>query len=143
LIPTGLDLKDNGTLLMYFLKRPRRGLNSALDADIGFVERLVWFWSNHFCVSPIRAACALSAEPMNARQSAPQMRGKFVDMLVAVESHPAVLLYNDNARSIATRVSMKTARGGLSTVSTPSFALNAPIARAAQSTDHQENQQDR
>ena len=68
LIPTGLDLKDNGTLL----KRPRRGLNSALDADIGFVERLVWFWSNHFCVSPIRAACALSAEPMNARQSAPQ-----------------------------------------------------------------------
>ena len=25
--------------------------NAAADADIGFVERLTWFWSNHFCVS--------------------------------------------------------------------------------------------
>jgi uncharacterized protein (DUF1800 family) len=24
---------------------------AALSAEIGFVERLVWFWSNHFCVS--------------------------------------------------------------------------------------------
>ena len=26
-------------------------LDAALRAEIGFVERLVWFWSNHFCVS--------------------------------------------------------------------------------------------
>ncbi len=25
--------------------------DAAADADIGFVERLVWFWSNHFCIS--------------------------------------------------------------------------------------------
>ena len=24
---------------------------AAVGADIGFVERLVWFWSNHFCIS--------------------------------------------------------------------------------------------
>src|SRR5437764_4992504 len=26
-------------------------IDAAVKADIGFVERLVWFWSNHFCVS--------------------------------------------------------------------------------------------
>ena len=26
-------------------------IDAAAKADIGFVERLVWFWSNHFCVS--------------------------------------------------------------------------------------------
>src|SRR5581483_1728499 len=30
----------------------------------------------------------------------PHVRGKFVDMLLAVETHPAMLLYLDNARSI-------------------------------------------
>src|SRR5580658_9914410 len=25
--------------------------DAAVGADIGFVERLVWFWSNHFCIS--------------------------------------------------------------------------------------------
>ena len=42
---------------------------AALTAEIGFVERLVWFWSNHFCVSAdeIRACPA----PMSARPSAP------------------------------------------------------------------------
>jgi Protein of unknown function (DUF1800) len=26
-------------------------IEAAVAAEIGFVERLVWFWSNHFCVS--------------------------------------------------------------------------------------------
>ena len=26
-------------------------IEAALSSQIGFVERLVWFWSNHFCVS--------------------------------------------------------------------------------------------
>src|SRR5258708_3408218 len=25
--------------------------DAAMGAEIGFAERLVWFWSNHFCVS--------------------------------------------------------------------------------------------
>src|SRR5262249_39230062 len=33
------------------LKEINARIDAALDADIGFVERLVWFWSNHFCVS--------------------------------------------------------------------------------------------
>src|SRR5436305_13121013 len=31
-----------------FLNEARARIDAALDAEIGFVERLVWFWSNHF-----------------------------------------------------------------------------------------------
>jgi uncharacterized protein (DUF1800 family) len=74
--------------------------DTALSAEIGFVERLVWFWSNHFCVSadkgPVRSLCgAFEREAIR-----PHVRGKFADMLLAVETHPAMLLYLDNAQSI-------------------------------------------
>src|SRR5262249_58233966 len=73
---------------------------AASDAEIGFVERLVWFWSNHFCVSAdkgnVRQMCgAYDREVIRAN-----VLGRFSDMLLAVESHPAMLIYLDNARSI-------------------------------------------
>ena len=34
-----------------YLQEAKARLDAALSAEIGFVERLVWFWSNHFCVS--------------------------------------------------------------------------------------------
>ena len=34
-----------------YLEEARIRTEAALGAEIGFVERLVWFWSNHFCVS--------------------------------------------------------------------------------------------
>ena len=34
-----------------FSMRPRARIDAAVDAEIGFTERLVWFWSNHFCIS--------------------------------------------------------------------------------------------
>ena len=34
-----------------YLTEARARIDAALEAEIGFVERLVWFWSNHFCVS--------------------------------------------------------------------------------------------
>ena len=73
---------------------------AALGAETGFVERLVWFWSNHFCVSadkaPVRSVCgAFEREAIR-----PHVLGKFSNMLLAVETHPAMLLYLDNARSM-------------------------------------------
>ena len=42
-----------------YLQEAKARLDAALSAEIGFVERLVWFWSNHFCVSaekgPVRS----------------------------------------------------------------------------------------
>jgi hypothetical protein len=74
--------------------------HAALGADIGFAERLTWFWSNHFCVSAdkggVRPICgAFEREAIRAH-----VLGRFGDMLLAVESHPAMLVYLDNARSI-------------------------------------------
>src|SRR5262245_13510349 len=34
-----------------YLDEARARVHAALEAKIGFTERLVWFWSNHFCVS--------------------------------------------------------------------------------------------
>ena len=34
-----------------FLDEAKVRFDAAIRADIGFVERLVWFWSNHFCVN--------------------------------------------------------------------------------------------
>src|SRR5262252_798402 len=72
----------------------------AVQAPVGFVERLVHFWSNHFCVSAAKGgfvrACAGSFEREAIR---PHVLGRFTDMLKAVESHPAMLFYLDNAQS--------------------------------------------
>jgi uncharacterized protein (DUF1800 family) len=83
-----------------YLEEAKARIDAALGAELGFTERLVWFWSNHFCVSadkgPVRALCgAYEREAIRAH-----VLGRFADMLAAVESHPAMLIYLDNARSI-------------------------------------------
>ncbi|WP_158815868.1 DUF1800 family protein [Methylocapsa sp. S129] len=73
----------------------------ACAAPIGFVERLVAFWSNHFCISLAKSnigrACAGAFEREAIR---PYVTGRFADMLRAVEQHPGMLNFLDNAQSI-------------------------------------------
>src|SRR2546423_14448270 len=73
-------------------------IEAAVAADIGFVERLVWFWSNHFCVSADKIVSMAGAYEREAIR--PHVLGRFVDMLTAVESHPAMLFYLDNLGSM-------------------------------------------
>ncbi len=74
---------------------------AATAADIGFAERLVWFWSNHFCVSASKGAgVSVLCGAYEREAIRPHVLGRFADMLLAVETHPAMLLYLDNARSI-------------------------------------------
>jgi uncharacterized protein (DUF1800 family) len=80
-----------------FLAEAKARIDAARGAEIGFVERLVWFWSNHFCVSLDTSAMAGGYEREAIR---PHVLGRFVDMLLAAESHPAMLIYLDNALSI-------------------------------------------
>jgi uncharacterized protein (DUF1800 family) len=80
-----------------FRKEARARIDAALDAEIGFVERLVWFWSNHFCVNAEKTVMAGAYEREAIR---PYVLGRFSDMLLAAEGHPAMLLYLDNAQSI-------------------------------------------
>jgi uncharacterized protein (DUF1800 family) len=80
-----------------FLNEAKARIDAARDAEIGFVERLVWFWSNHFCVSQDKTVMAGGYEREALR---PHVLGHFADMLLAAENHPAMLLYLDNAQSI-------------------------------------------
>jgi len=80
-----------------FLDEARARIGAAANAEIGFVERLVWFWSNHFCVSFDSTVMAGAYEREAIR---PHVLGRFADMLLAAEGHPAMLLYLDNAQSI-------------------------------------------
>ena len=48
---------------------------AALAADIGFAERLVWFWSNHFCISAIKDPRVCGAYEREAVR--PNVLGRF------------------------------------------------------------------
>ncbi len=80
-----------------FLDEAKARFDTAITAELGFVERLVWFWSNHFCVNADATVMAGGYEREAIR---PNVLGRFADLLQAAESHPAMLLYLDNAISI-------------------------------------------
>src|SRR5437588_9669878 len=73
-------------------------IDAAMNAEIGFVERLVWFWSNHFCVSADVVLNMVGGYEREAIRT--HVLGHFGDMLLAAEGHPAMLIYLDNFRSI-------------------------------------------
>ncbi|MBB4361073.1 uncharacterized protein (DUF1800 family) [Bradyrhizobium sp. CIR18] len=81
-----------------YLQEAKLRTEAALAADIGFAERLVWFWSNHFCVSANRIQSMSGAYEREAVRA--NALGRFVDLLLAVEGHPAMLFYLDNLGSM-------------------------------------------
>jgi uncharacterized protein (DUF1800 family) len=84
-----------------YLEEARVRIDAALRAEIGFVERLVWFWSNHFCISADKGPGVRALAGAFEREAIrPHVLGRFADMLIAVETHPAMLRYLDNVRSI-------------------------------------------
>jgi len=81
-----------------FLKEVRARLDAAFEADIGFAERLVWFWSNHFCVATDTVYNMAAGYEREAIR--PHVLGRFGDMLLAAEGHPAMLIYLTNTASM-------------------------------------------
>jgi len=75
-------------------------LQSALTTDSPFVERLVHFWANPFAVSIDKLPVIGLAGLLEFEAIRPHVLGTFSDMLVAVEQHPAMLVYLDQAQSI-------------------------------------------
>jgi len=80
------------------LNEAKARFDAAAGTSIGFVERLVWFWSNHFCVSADKDVAMAGAYEREAIR--PHVLGSFADLLQAVESHPAMLFYLDNVESM-------------------------------------------
>ncbi|MGY3033436.1 uncharacterized protein (DUF1800 family) [Bradyrhizobium sp. USDA 4354] len=76
-------------------------LQRATLAECGFTERLVVFWSNHFCISASKGELArIWAGAFEREAIRPHVLGRFADMLKAVEQHPAMLFFLDNQQSL-------------------------------------------
>src|SRR6516164_1858389 len=76
-------------------------LQRAVLSDCGFTERLVVFWSNHFCISANKGELArMWAGSFEREAIRPHVLGRFADMLKAVEQHPAMLFFLDNQQSL-------------------------------------------
>ncbi len=79
-----------------FLQEATARLERAVTTDHPFLERLVQFWSNHFCVSAQKVPVVALAGSYEREAIRPHVLGRFSDLLIAVEQHPAMLIYLDN-----------------------------------------------
>lgn len=71
-------------------------VNKALQPEVGFLERLVMFWSNHFSVSRTKAGVVAGTVGQLERDVIRRnVLGKFSDMLLGVYRHPAMVAFLD------------------------------------------------
>lgn len=100
--------------------------NAALQSPAPFVERMVHFWANHFAISIDKLQVIGMGGLLEVEAIRPHVLGRFRDMLFAVETHPAMLLYLDQAQSIGpnSRVGQAVAARGRRKV-----GLNENLAR--------------
>lgn len=90
----------------------------AIETDAGFRERWALFWANHFTVSATKAQVAGLVGPFENETIRPHVFGRFADLLRAAETHPAMLLYLDQAQSVgpnsrAAQIGRRRRGGGL------------------------------
>ena len=84
----------------YYAKLVGARVNAAVASDTPFIERMVHFWANHFAVSADKLTVVGMAGLLEFEAIRPHVTGSFAAMLNAVERHPAMLLYLDQAGSI-------------------------------------------
>ncbi|GBR17039.1 MULTISPECIES: DUF1800 domain-containing protein [Asaia] len=71
-----------------------------LSTEQPFRDRLAWFWFNHFTVSQKQDRVKGVVGAYMREAIRPHLTGRFVDLLMAVMRHPAMLLYLDNTGSV-------------------------------------------
>lgn len=79
-----------------FTARARLGA----ETDAGFRERWTLFWANHFTVSANKLVTATVVGPFENEAIRPHVFGRFADLLSTATTHPAMLLYLDQAQSV-------------------------------------------
>ena len=83
----------------YYLELVAARYRAAVDSEESFRERLVHFWSNHFAVSADKIVVAALAGTLENEAVRPNLHLHFYDLLLAADSHPAMILYLDNQGS--------------------------------------------
>ena len=105
----GPMIDKNGRITVPGVRGPLQLMNAEiaarvariLAAPIGFGERLVAFWANHFAVQTATDGVVLGLAGAFEREAIrPYVLGKFGDMVLAATQHPAMLLSLNNATSI-------------------------------------------
>ncbi|MCY7355641.1 MAG: DUF1800 domain-containing protein [Lysobacter sp.] len=143
----GRDARDDD-VVEQFVSTFRKSFGADLPAELaaryrqatmteaGFSERLVRFWSNHFAISVDKRPATLYAAPMEREAIRPHVLGNFADLLLAVETHPGMLRYLDNAQSIGEGSTFATRgarglqrRGGNNPQPKRKLGLNENLAR--------------
>lgn len=71
-----------------------------LSTEQPFRDRLAWFWFNHFTVSQKQDRVKGVVGAYMREAIRPHLTGRFVDLLMAVMRHPAMLLYLDSTGSV-------------------------------------------
>jgi uncharacterized protein (DUF1800 family) len=92
-------MKLRGAYRDIYIAEARTRLVTAVQSERPFVERITQFWSNHFAVSADKVAVLGLAGALEREAIRPRVLGNFGDLLLAVERHPAMLLYLDNQQS--------------------------------------------
>ena len=72
----------------------------AVDDPTGFGERLAWFWADHFTVTGGTVYWNLMAHAQMQDAIRPHLTGRFGDMMLAAVTHPSMLRYLDQLRSV-------------------------------------------
>jgi uncharacterized protein (DUF1800 family) len=87
-------------LLPHYVAQANARCHIAIETEASFRERLVHFWSNHFAVSIDKPICLSTAGALENEAIRPHIDGRFENLLFAVETHPAMITYLDNQRSM-------------------------------------------
>jgi uncharacterized protein (DUF1800 family) len=77
-----------------------QSIRSAIKSDNPFLWRVLDFFSNHFSVTGNKLVTRALAPALEIEAIGPHLSGRFSDMLMAIEAHPAMLYYLDNVNSI-------------------------------------------
>jgi uncharacterized protein (DUF1800 family) len=107
----------------------RARVENAISTDRPFVERLVHFWSNHFAVSVDKIVVLGLAGTLEREAIRPHVLGRFGDMLMAVEKHPAMLLFLDNVQSVGPNSVLLKRFGDRPALRNRQLGLNENLAR--------------
>lgn len=88
-------------------------LARAVDAGIGFRERLQQFWADHFATQARGAERGLMQQVYVEEAIRPHLAGRFPDMLKAAATHPMMLIYLDQTVSVGPNSKAGRKGGGL------------------------------
>lgn len=90
-----------------------RRIEAPIVSDRGFFERLSWFWADHFTTAARNLVTKSLSPRLEADAIRPNITGSFSNMLRAVVTHPAMIVYLGQHKSVGpgSKIGKRTGRG--------------------------------